>query len=251
MPGAYNYETIRVGNYLFEVECYGNVNGDDPGFVALAVANLEACAAACGTYNDNNPVSGTRCVGAIFFAGFCYRKSTYGIPNFDLSGRSIRLISADYGYPAVNDQMKLVPLQASSTLCVGPASTAFAYQTAIVQRPFDNTPQWKSLTNQNYAFDIQCNRQITGNPSTNPWLTAYTTGGGTLLSYEDCLRYCEYSNERVFNTCNSFTWNNQLTTCTIYTSFATGTTQASTAGIHSGRLFYSGSGYNNGTDRPT
>ncbi len=239
--GAYNYQAVRIGNALFEVQCYANIAGND--FDSVPGANPEACAASCAAYNEAVPAPALPCTGAVFFANTCYRKNQYSIPQVDLGVRSVRLISANFGYPAINDEMYPLPNIATSTLCVGPSSTAFAYQTVFPQRKVSQIDRYTPAN----KYEVQCQRRTVGTLAASTLLSACLAAGNTMTCYEDCLRCCQHANENAGGSCAGFSYNPvSQNVCDLYSAVSSTT---ALAGVNSGRLF-GPAGYLNATDRP-
>lgn len=229
-----------MSNSLFEVTCYANLGGNALDEV-MGISSLEGCAAACAAWNEAIPGRPDPCVGATFVGSSCYRKKSYGNANFDQGAKAVRLISSGYGYPAINDQMYPFPNIASSTICAGPSSTAYAYQTVVPQRTFQNVNQWTG----NLKYEVECQRQISGTVTTGVYLANFLAGN-SFNSYEDCLRYCQYSNENSDGSCRGFNYDPSSTAvCTLYSLVSGITAQL---GVSGGRWF--GGGYSNATDRP-
>lgn len=247
-PGAYNYEAIeRSGPGVYEVECYANVNGADL-LTITGPVTLEDCVDECDQFNTLAGGIPPTCVGAVIRNNNCVLKSDYGIPVLDLGIPSVRLIEAPL-YPEINDQINLVPNIASNTLCAGPASTAFAFQTAVAQRSFDNANAWTPVAGDAFKYEIECQREITvGAPLAPTFQADFETLFGITLAngvYEDCLRFCEYTNERATFTCIGF--NFSPGNCDLFSSV---TTVSDAPGFFGGRIFGSGDGYNEVGDRP-
>jgi hypothetical protein len=240
--GAYNYEAVMIGSLLWEIECYAKVGGDEIN-ASGGFSNLEGCIQSCAAYNTANP-SSPPCVEVAFSGDTCSRRRTYGIPNFDRGQFSARLIDAGYGYPAINDKMYPLPIIASSTICAAPSSTAYSYQTFQPQK-MTNPDQY--VYRDDHKYEIECQRQVAGTSFTT-YAQDFVNDGYTVTSYEGCLRYCQYCNERSFGSCLGFNYqpSNNVLNCEVFSAV---TSVGAQLGVSGGRYMSTG-GYRNATDRP-
>jgi hypothetical protein len=205
--GAYNYQRVQVGAYVYEIECYVTFNSD--GSVGL-FNTLELCIAYCNNLNSGNNFG---CYGVTFdsISGNCYPGisgpfTTPQIP-FGFTIQSARLVVSND--QLITDELWLLPTPTADNLGLTQATYAMAYiAPQYTDGTYSTAYMYEAEVGQ--AYDYSTNTNLTSTASTY----YQNMLNGAPQSVDDCLRICNWINHQTGVQCNFYAFDSTSLSCT-------------------------------------